>query len=248
MLDHVVREMVWYLDAVGTYNHFPTEQHKKWYDNNRPIGIGPSGVADLFLRHEMAYGSKESLEFLDRIMTVMLDASNNESEKLGIKLGIPSSCIDYGNETGIYRRNITLLTVAPEGSRAIISGCSHGIEPVFSPAFTRIDERGQEYTYVHPQANEDYFVSAIGEKAPTWKEQIDLVSVCQWWVDAGVSKTINLPNAATVNDVREAFVYAHKQGLKGITVYRDGSRTVQVLNTLPEEGETNECPTGVCEV
>lgn len=63
-----------------------------------------------------------------------------------------------------------------------------------SPSYERVDERGEMYTYTHPLANEDYFVSAVGDKQATAFEQIDLVATAQKYCDSGISKTINLPN------------------------------------------------------
>lgn len=243
-LDEVVSLMVPYLDAVGTANVFPTKEHEQWYKENRPIGIGIMGLADLYLRYKIPYGNEESVLFVKEIMRYIQSASYYESEALGRELGIPKQCQKLPNP----RRNITTVSIAPTGSIAIIADCSHGTEPIFSPSFRRIDERGEEYLYIHPQANEDYFVSAIGKNQPSWRNQIDLVAACQKFCDSGVSKTINLPNSATVADVKDAFVYAWRSGLKGITVYRDGSRNFQVLNDVPEEGESTECPSGVCEI
>lgn len=238
----ITKLAVRYLDLVGSVNVFPTQKHKDWYEENRPVGLGVMGVADLFLRYGIAYGSEESITFLDNIMAEMYLAAIEESEDLGAKLGYPKNCKRFG------RRNITVISIAPTGSIAMIADCSHGIEPIFSSSFTRIDEKGQEYLYVHPLANEDYFVSAVGLNQPTWKQQIDLVAVTQKWCDSGVSKTINLPNSATVKDVKEAFVYAWQNKLKGITVYRDGSRNIQVLNQTPTETDVEmaDCKDGVC--
>lgn len=241
-LEYVVRNMVRFMDDVGTNNQFPSPKFEQWYTDNRPIGIGIMGLADLFLRYGLQYGTWASLEFLDCIMHDIYITAHDESAKLGRELGVPKNCKVLPEP----RRNITLLSIAPTGSIAIIADCSHGIEPIFSPAYNRVDERGQQYLFVHPKANEDYFVSAVGNKQPSWKEQIDLVSTCQLWVDSGVSKTINLPNSATVQDVKDAFAYAWKSGLKGITVYRDGSRSFQVLNNVPDENDSSECPSGVC--
>lgn len=238
----ITKQCIRYLDLVGSVNEFPTQKHKEWYEENRPVGLGIMGVADLFLRHGIAYGSEESIELLEQIMITISEAAIEESERLGALLGYPKNCQRF------KRRNITVISIAPTGSIAMIADCSHGIEPIFSPSFTRIDERGEEYLYVHPQANEDYFVSAVGSKAPTWKEQVDLVAVTQKWCDSGVSKTINLPNSATVQDVKDALIYAWQKRIKGITVYRDGSRNVQVLNQTITEDELKdvECKDGVC--
>lgn len=241
-LEHVVRLMVTYLDDVGTANQFPTQKHKDWYEKNRPIGIGIMGFADLLLRYEIKYGSEESADFLNSIMQTMYTSARLESEYLGVLRGVPEEC----KKLAAPRRNITLLSIAPTGSIAQIADCSHSIEPIFSPVYRRIDERGEEYVYEHPLAKEDFFVSAVGDNQPTWEQQIDLVSVAQKWVDSGVSKTINMPNSATVKDVKEALVYAWSKDLKGITVYRDGSRDFQILNNIPTVEEGSDCKDGSC--
>lgn len=243
-LEEVVMYMTYYLDRTGTVNKFPTMKHQQWYEENQPIGIGYMGLADYFLRYGIRYGSIKSLQHVYRITETIKETSYLASERLGQTLGIPLQCQKLERP----RRNITTVSIAPTGSIAMIADTSHGIEPVFSPSYMRIDERGQEYLYTHPQANEDYFVSAVGSKQATWKEQIDLVATAQKFVDSGISKTINLPNEATVQDVKDAIVYAWKSGCKGITLYRDGSRQFQVLNQVPTEQEVKDstCKDGVC--
>lgn len=243
-LEEVVIYMTYYLDRTGTVNNFPTVKHEQWYVENRPIGIGIMGLADMFLRYGIKYGSKASIYEVERIMSSIKDSSYLASERLGQTLGIPLQC----QKLEIPRRNITTVSIAPTGSIAMIADCSHGIEPIFSPSFNRIDERGQTYLYTHPQASEDYFVSAVGSRQASWKEQIDLVATAQKFVDSGISKTINLPNEATVDEVKQAVLYAWKSGCKGITVYRDGSRQFQVLNQVVTEDDVKNstCKDGVC--
>lgn len=243
-LEEVVILMTYYLDRTGTVNKFPTEKHQQWYEENRPIGIGIMGLADLALRYGVKYGSDYFTSYTGGILKTIKEMSYLTSERLGKTLGVPKQCLKLDRP----RRNITTVSIAPTGSIAMIADCSHGIEPIFSPSFLRVDERGQEYLYKHPLADEDYFVSAVGNKQASWKEQIDLVATAQEYVDSGISKTINLPNVATVQEVKEAIVYAWKSGCKGITLYRDGSRQFQVLNQVPTEQEVKDstCKDGVC--
>lgn len=243
-LEEVVAYMTYYLDRTGTVNKFPTIKHQQWYEENRPIGIGIMGLADYFLRYGIKYGSQQSLDEIHCITEAIKEMSYLTSERLGKSLGIPKQCQKLERP----RRNITTVSIAPTGSIAMIAECSHGIEPIFSPSFKRIDERGQEYLYQHPSANEDYFVSAVGSRQATWKEQIDLVATAQEFVDSGISKTINMSNDVTVEEVKQAIVYAWKRGCKGITLYRDGSRQFQVLNQVPTEDQVKDstCKDGVC--
>jgi ribonucleoside-diphosphate reductase alpha chain len=202
------------------------------------------GLADFFLRYGIRYGSDESLTKLESVTKFIKEVSYEESEKLGKELGVPLQCQKLDKP----RRNITTISIAPTGSIAMIGECSHGIEPIFSPSYERVDERGEKYVYTHPQANEDYFVSAVGNNQATWKEQIDLVATAQKYCDSGISKTINLPNSATVSDVKDAMIYAWQSKCKGITIYRDGSRSYQVLTAKPTDDDLlkSTCKDGVC--
>ena len=89
------------------------------------------GYADALIKLELQYGSKNALEFLEKIMSTIYSVSKRKSEDLAKTLGTPKKCKPYN------RRNITLVSIAPTGSIAFIAGCSHGIEPVFSPIYNR---------------------------------------------------------------------------------------------------------------
>lgn len=163
----------------------------------------------------------------------------------------------YDTPGAVPMRNAACTTVAPTGTLSIIAGCSCGIEPLFSVAFVRhmLDgeslieinphferaarEAGvwtvdlirrlvscnhlQEQTDV-PQQIRTTFVTAH-QVSPEWHVRIQ--SAFQKHTDAAVSKTVNFPHEATRDDIARVFQLAHESGLKGITVYRDGSRAEQ---------------------
>jgi ribonucleoside-diphosphate reductase alpha chain len=165
----------------------------------------------------------------------------------------------YDLEHGPRLRNATVTTVAPTGTLSIIAGCSSGIEPIFALSFMRhvlgnVDlpevyapfietakKRGfytdqllirviagesiQRMSEV-PQDVKRLFVTAF-DIAPEWHVRIQ--AAFQRNTDNAVSKTINFPPQATREDVRQAFLLAYREGLKGITIFRSGSKSEQVL-------------------
>jgi len=156
-------------------------------------------------------------------------------------------------------RNATRTTIAPTGTLSILASCSSGIEPIFSIGYLRKISVGT-FPEVHPLfekvAREEGFYSdalmryiaengnLIGASGvpDRWRElfttaleippeqHVRMQAAFQKYTDNGVSKTINLPHEATVEDVLNAFVLALDLKIKGITVYRDKSRELQVLN------------------
>ncbi len=167
----------------------------------------------------------------------------------------------YNSEGGMRLRNATVTTIAPTGSISIIAGTSSGIEPLFAVGFTRRVLEGTELLEMNPLfeqvARERGFFSPELKKAVAahgslgeldeipadvrelfrtaheisseW--HIRVQAAFQKFTDNAVSKTINLPNKATQEDVRDAYLLAYELGCKGITIYRDGCRDSQVLST-----------------
>jgi ribonucleoside-diphosphate reductase alpha chain len=195
----------------------------------------------------MAFIQEES----KKASAVLADQRGNFSAYSGSKYD--------GNGVG-RMRNATTTTIAPTGTISIISGCSSGIEPLFAVSFVRRVLEGTELVEVHPYFEElakcrgfyspelmkriaqtgsirDFqeipqdlrrlFVTAH-EVSPYW--HIRLQGAFQKYTDNAVSKTVNFPRQATVDDVREVYLKAFELGLKGVTIYRDGSREEQVLS------------------
>ena len=163
-------------------------------------------------------------------------------------------------------RNCNLDTVAPTGTISIFAGCSGGIEPLFAVAFMRnqasvlmpdvnedfvrtakqggwyseeLMERIAEGGHIHhdevPVDVQRVFVTAH-DITPEW--HVRMQAAYQKYTDAAISKTTNFPHEATPEEVREIYGLAFQLGCKGVTVYRDGSRPMQVLST----GKTEKNP------
>lgn len=237
-LEICVRLVARFLDKVIDKNIYPTKDIEKWAKENRPIGIGIMGLADYYLQKEIPYGSKKALEELELILSFIKAIAEDESIIMGKELGIPLAC----KVLPIPRRNVTLLSIAPTGTISLLAGCNSGIEPIFSEITIRNDKTGI-YHLKNISSDKDYFrcaVSANGAKEVTWKEHIDTQATSQKFVDAAVSKTINFPNHTHRDTIYDSFIYAWKSGCKGLTVYRNGSRKVEVLS--PKNLKKDKCP------
>lgn len=236
--EYCIRLGIRFLDSVITKNTFPTDDIKEWALNNRPVGIGLMGLADYYLRRGIAYGSEKALEEFGFIMEFMKNIAEDESINLGEELGVPEAC----KVLPVPRRNVTLISIAPTGTISLLSGCNSGIEPVFSEIIVRNDKTGS-YQFENDLASKDYFrcaVSANGAQEVTWEEHIRTQAVAQKFTDSGVSKTINFSQYTHKDTIAKSFLLAWKLKCKGITVYRDQSRKVQVLT--PKNIKKELCP------
>jgi len=251
----VVRFGVEFLDAVIDINTYPVPEIRDRTLLTRKIGLGIMGLADALIIMEIPYASNEGLTFAESIMQLIQQEAHIASEELGEKKG-SFPAIDKSWYPGPMR-NATVTTVAPTGSLHIIAGTSSGIEPLFSLAFSRIIN-GKAIRFVHPAVR--HIVESLPrgqtlmeliertgsvqnlpirdcEKellrtAPEIKPEfhVRMQAVVQKNVDNAVSKTVNLPEHATLEEISEIFLLARTLGCKGITVYRYNSRQDQVLS------------------
>ncbi len=143
-------------------------------------------------------------------------------------------------------RNSQLLTIAPTGTLSTMLGISGGIEPIYANYYERKTEslHGEDvyyrvYTKIvkdfmeeHKVSDDrllpDYFVTAM---TLDYHQRIDMQSIWQKHIDASISSTVNVPSGFTVEETENLYLYAFEQGLKGITIFRDGCKRVGILNT-----------------
>ena len=179
----------------------------------------------------------------------------------------------YDNPDTPYMRNATTTTIAPTGTISIIAGASSGIEPLFAISYIRRVLDGTELVEAHPLFIEamkgagrysDALMEKIAECGSVQgldevpedlkrifvtsmdvspEDHIAIQAAFQKDTDNAVSKTINFPAEATMDSVRSAYLLAWNQGLKGITIYRSGTRPVQVLSLKKDRGEAGPAET-----
>ncbi|GAQ94567.1 ribonucleoside-diphosphate reductase alpha chain [Thermodesulfovibrio aggregans] len=268
LLREVVWKAVHFLDNVIDANKYPLPLIEKNTKANRKIGLGVMGWADMLVQLKIPYNSKEALSLAEEVMKFILQEGRLSSQSLAKERGTfpnyPKSI--YYDKMPL--RNATITTIAPTGTLSIIAGCSSGIEPLFAICFVRNVMDGTRLIEVNPHFKKemeklglwsDALAEKIAEKGSIQEieeipEQIKRIFVTaheispsdhirmqaafQRYVDNAVSKTVNLPNHATEDDVREVYLLAYRLGCKGVTVYRDGSRQGQVI----QKGKTETQP------
>jgi ribonucleoside-diphosphate reductase alpha chain len=272
-LRETIHTAIRFLDNVIEQNNYPLPQIDAMSRGNRRIGLGVMGFADLLIKLGITYDSDEGLAFAERVMKFVDDEAWEESRNLAEERGVMPNFEGSRHEMrGDRVRNATVTTIAPTGTISMIAGCSGGIEPLFAVAFMR-RQADMEMPDVNPEfvkiAKERGFysedlmkkVAEHGSVRDVEEVPADLRSVwvtshdisSEWHVrmqaafqkytSMGISKTINLPNDASVEDVEAAYMQAFATGCKGIAVYRDGSRDAQVLSTGKTEKKPMEAPT-----
>ena len=261
-LAETVRLAVRFLDNVIDVNNFPLEQIAENTRANRKIGLGVMGFADLLIQLGIPHSSKDALEAAEELMGFVNKTARDESAKLGEERGsFPN--IERSIYKGSSMRNATVTTIAPTGTISMIADCSSGIEPLFSLVYTKTVMDGTPLLYVNDYlkiaAEELGFTDALEELSGARsikgfksipehirevfettfdispQQHVAMQAAFQKHTDNAVSKTINMPNSATEEDVADVYMSAWQMKCKGLTVYRDGSRSVQVLSVKEEK-------------
>ncbi len=234
-LEDVTKTAVHFLDNVIDANHYPMPEIEKITKANRKIGLGVMGLADIFIKKKIPYNSEEALALASELMSFIHKKSHEASEELAEKRGsFPNfKYSTFAKDSSKPIRNATVTTIAPTGTLSIIAGCSSGIEPIFSKSFVRQVLEGESLPESYPEDT----VTAH-EVSPEW--HIQMQTLFQKYSDNAVSKTVNLPHSASIDDVRKVYRLAYDLGCKGVTVFRDRSKESQVL-VQSDSSELN-CP------
>ena len=242
-LKETTHKAVEFLDEIIDMNPYYLEKTKQHQNDFRKIGLGIMGLADFLILQNIAYGSEESYSLMTKVMKFIQNETFRKSALLAKEKGKAPIWKKYMLENQYIKnldtdvlklvkkhglRNTRLLTVAPTGSTGMLAGVSSGIEPNFAFELTRDDRLG-ERRVIHwlPERQaelslkDEVFVEASDL---TSKQHVKMQAIIQQYVDSSISKTINAPAKASIEDAREIYMYAYEKGCKGVTYYRDGSR------------------------
>ena len=222
--------------------------------NDRRVGLGILGLGDMLVRMGVKYDSEDALQTIDQIMTIFRDTSYETSIQLAKEKGqfpnfdwkgfnkskfvktLPKSIKEKIKNNGI--RNCTLTTVAPTGSGAIVARVTSGVEPIFATSYKRMVKKNdggygkefEEYTVYHPIIKQLFGTDEDLPNYVTTSHKIDpffrvkMQGTIQKYIDSSISSTVNLREDIPIDTVADIYMTAYENGLKGITVYREGSR------------------------
>ena len=229
------------------------DSQKQNAENDRRIGLGILGLGDMLVRMQIKYDSEDALQTVDQVLKIFRDTAYETSKDLAIEKGVfpnynwdgfrkskfiknlPRNLKSHIKENGI--RNSTVLTVPPTGSGAIVARVTSGIEPIFATSYKRRVKKNDgfgrefnEYKVYHPiieklfGTDEDLpeYVVTAHDIDPYFR--VKMQGVIQKYIDSSISSTVNLKQNIDKKTVADIYMTAYKADLKGITVYREGSR------------------------
>lgn len=298
-LAKTTRTAIRFLDNVIAVNNYPLPQISEMVQNNRKIGLGVMGWADMLMKMGISYNSEEGTKLAGQVMEFIDYESKCESIELSKERGkfnnFTGSIYDgkdflynkyKGKSAGIIKdeqwkdldeqikkygiRNATTTCIAPTGTISMIAAASGGVEPLFGLVFSRLIMDGTEMLEINP-IFKDYMVkkglysedlmkkiavdgsvkhvdgvsdeikhifATAHDVSPYW--HVKMQAAFQLHTDNAVSKTVNFEEHATREDIEEAYILAYKNGLKGITVYRNNSRQFQPMNLDAKKEDKKE--------
>jgi ribonucleoside-diphosphate reductase alpha chain len=251
-----VRTGIQFLDNILEVNYFPTPECREVGHRSRRIGLGVLGYHYMLIKLGIRYGSEKCIELTERIAMAMRDIAYIKSTYLardkgafpafdrkkyldeGFARTLPARIRLLIKEHGI--RNAVMLTIPPTGTISMLWGVSSGIEPMFAPIYIRRYRDAnvwKEVVVVDPLLRE-YFDGGksiegfVGAYDITPEQHLAVQAAWQKYIDSSISKTINLPKEAKAEDLTNVAL-DYVEYLKGLTIYRAGSKGNEPLEAVP---------------
>lgn len=250
-LEETVRVSVKMLDNAVDVCDYENEKMEEVMKKSRRIGIGVIGWADLLIKKRIPYNSDRALELAKELTQFISEKAYDESEVLASERG---SC-EFDEEV----RNSTRITIGPGGKTSAIAGCSQGIEPYHSISYMKktassetveviplFEEISKDEGFYSEQLIEKITMRGsirdVDEVPDEWKDVFVTSHDCsaedhlkmqvafQENVDNGVSKTINMPEDSTIQELESVYNKAYSMGCKSVHVYREHSNPHEIIN------------------
>jgi ribonucleoside-diphosphate reductase alpha chain len=259
-LKSTVHAAIHFLDNAIDVSTYPNVAMTRAIERTRRIGVGIMGFADALITLETPYNSPEAREYAEKIMSFVNTEAKVASEKLARKRGTFEGYKDSVLASEEKIRNSCRTTIVHSAAQSVIAGCSQGVEPHYAigflkrtptsetfevlPSFETIAKKEGFYTAdIMKRIALAGSVKAIKEVPSKWRKIFTTAQDCdiadhlamqiafQKHTNNGVSKTINLPAHATINEIETVIMKAHETGCKSVHVYREGSSMQQLMHT-----------------
>lgn len=258
LLRETVSLGVRFLDDVLTINQYPLAEIAEKCSQLRRIGLGVTGLHHMLLELGLGYTTAAGLEFVDKLMGFIKNASYEASTELASEKGpFPAFRSEPFLQSKFVKtlkpsvrtkiathgmRNCAVNTIAPVGTGSMVCDTSSAIEPIFSVAYERRFRRGDALAkevvldplFARFQAEGRDTLHFLGAHEITVRDHFEMQRTCQRHIDNAVSKTINLPCGMSVEELSAMYI-EYFPDLKGVTVYPNGSREDQPLTPLTRE-------------
>lgn len=272
LLGRTIFAAVRFLDNVLDVNTYPLRQIEENCKTVRRIGLGVMGLHDMLIKMGIKYTSEQALEEIDSLFgfikkkayeaSIFLSVEKGQFPALDrlrhVESGFCRESLSEGMRERIVQhgiRNCAVLTIAPTGTTSIVAGVSPSLEPIPAIAYYRNYRDGDNlkkelvehplYTEYKNTERVNLFESAFDIDP---KHHLLVQAVCQKHVDNAISKTINLPKNYQAADI-SSLLFQYLPILKGVTVYRDGSRGESPIENLSlEQLQNMSCSNGSCDV
>ena len=237
-----------FLDDMIDVNAYPLPIIKDFALKTRRQGLYVFGLAPALLRLGLRYGSQESLDYIDNLFNFI----NRVSLETCVKLGKIRGDFPEFKESTYYKKYKHMrcshrLTIAPSGTTSRIADSYFSIEPYYAFDYVSniMDSTIEETVSLKDEYKDLYPEAIVTAHDITPFEHLYVMATINHYIDQSISKTVNLPNRATKEDIDIVFRKAYSLGLKCISTYRDGCKSSQVLEVVDKP---IECKNGVCEL
>lgn len=257
-LSDTVATAIRFLDDVITVTHYPMKEIEQKAKDLRRIGLGILGLYDFLALCHIKYGSKEALDLIDKVLDFIKTKAYDTSILLAAEKGVfPAfnresflrsnfiKTLKHSLKTKIKDygiRNMSLLAIAPNGTISLVAGFSSGIEPIIAPVCKRtFTSRDTDQLATDFMVNNVFLQMAREKKSLShfasindliFEDHLKVLTICQKHIDSSVSKTCNFYASDTAENASD-IIMEYFPSLKGMTVYKLGSRENEPIQALP---------------
>lgn len=259
-----------FLDNVIDISRYPLKAQKQQALLTRRIGLGITGLADMFVMVGLSYGSDESIQLASRIMQEVSEVTWQTSIALAAERGsfplfkkdeylqgqfvqqLPDKIKAGIQESGV--RNSHHNTIAPTGTISLLANnISNGLEPIFSSEYQRsvrfvngelMQVSVTDYAYREwKKINKEstFPLGWVDAQTLLPEDHLKIQRAVQPYIDNAISKTINLPNDFPFEKLSDVYMQAYEAGLKGCTIFRPNPITGTILSVAPGDEDVDKC-------